>query len=167
MIDIVEVMDSNQIKDTAMLAHSIWNQHYTPIIGKEQVDYMLANFQSEQAIKEQMDEGYRYFLTYCNGQAVGYFAVQANSKDKSLFLSKFYVAKDFRGQGIGKQCLSYMEDICRTHGLNRIWLTVNKYNDNSIKAYERFGFKKIEELVQDIGNGFVMDDYKMEKRLEY
>ncbi|MFY9279653.1 MAG: GNAT family N-acetyltransferase, partial [Caldicoprobacterales bacterium] len=76
-------------------------------------------------------------------------------------------AKDFRGQGIGKQCLSYMEDICRTHGLNRIWLTVNKYNDNSIKAYERFGFKKIEELVQDIGNGFVMDDYKMEKRLEY
>ena len=64
MIDIVEVMDSNQIKETAMLAHSIWNQHYTPIIGKEQVDYMLANFQSEQAIKEQMDEGYRYFLTY-------------------------------------------------------------------------------------------------------
>ena len=61
MINIVEVKNLKDIKETAMLAHSIWNEHYIPIIGKEQVDYMLAT-QSEQAIKEQIDEGYRYFL---------------------------------------------------------------------------------------------------------
>ncbi len=166
MINIVEVKNLKDIKETAMLAHSIWNEHYIPIIGKEQVDYMLANFQSEQAIKEQIDEGYRYFLTYNNGKAVGYFAILADSKDGSLFLSKFYVDKDFRGQGIGRHCISYMEDICKANGLNRIWLTVNKYNSSSIKAYEKLGFRKVEELVQDIGNGFIMDDYRMEKVLE-
>lgn len=166
MINIVEVKDVNQIKETAILAQRIWNEHYTPIIGKEQVDYMLANFQSEQAIKNQINEGYRYFLTYYNDKAIGYFAILADVKDGSLFLSKFYVDKNFRGQGIGRRCIAYMENICRERGLNRIWLTVNKYNSSSIKAYEKFGFKKVEELVQDIGNGFVMDDYKMEKILE-
>ena len=165
MIDIVEVTDLPHIKETAALAHSIWNQHYTPIIGRGQVDYMLLNFQSQQAIKEQIDEGCRYFLVYYDKKAVGYFAILADLKDTSLFLSKFYIDEEFRGRGIGRHCISYIENISMMDGLNRIWLTVNKYNENSIKAYEKFGFKKVEELVQDIGNGFLMDDYKMEKRL--
>jgi len=48
-------------------------------------------------------------------------------------------------------------------GCEKVSLTVNKYNHNSIKAYERIGFINKEELVQDIGGGFVMDDYLMEK----
>ena len=44
-----------------------------------------------------------------------------------------------------------------------ITLTVNKNNSNSIKVYEKIGFINIEKLVQDIGCGFVMDDYKMVK----
>lgn len=42
-------------------------------------------------------------------------------------------------------------------------LTVNKNNVKAIRAYEKTGFKNIGSLVQDIGNGFVMDDYKMEQ----
>ena len=43
-----------QIKDIANLAEIIWNQHFTPIIGKEQVDYMVEKFQSYPAIKNQI-----------------------------------------------------------------------------------------------------------------
>jgi hypothetical protein len=32
-------------------------------------------------------------------------------------------------------------------------------------AYQKIGFEIIEELVIDIGNGFIMDDYKMEKSI--
>ena len=32
------------------------------IIGQEQVDYMLAEFQSEQAIEDQISGGYKYYL---------------------------------------------------------------------------------------------------------
>jgi ribosomal protein S18 acetylase RimI-like enzyme len=42
-------------------------------------------------------------------------------------------------------------------------LTVNKNNVNAIKAYEKMGFRNVGSLVQDIGDGFVMDDYAMEK----
>jgi ribosomal protein S18 acetylase RimI-like enzyme len=56
-----------------------------------------------------------------------------------------------------------METLAREGGLRKIVLTVNKNNTNAIRAYERIGFKKTGSLVQDIGSGFVMDDYAMEK----
>ena len=30
-----------QIREIADLANEIWNEHFTPIIGKEQVEYMV------------------------------------------------------------------------------------------------------------------------------
>ena len=44
-------------------------------------------------------------------------------------------------------------------------LTVNKGNTDSIAVYLKSGFVVREEAVFDIGSGYVMDDYVMEKRL--
>ena len=46
-----------------------------------------------------------------------------------------------------------------------IYLTVNKQNLISISVYEKLGFLRARDLVTDIGSGFVMDDYVMEKYL--
>ena len=56
-------------------------------------------------------------------------------------------------------------DLCRDNGLSMIYLTVNKQNLSSIAVYEKLGFVRARELVTEIGNGFVMDDYVMEKYL--
>jgi ribosomal protein S18 acetylase RimI-like enzyme len=56
-----------------------------------------------------------------------------------------------------------LEDLCRRDGLPKIWLTVNRNNSNSIKTYESLGFVKSRTQIADIGEGFVMDDYIMEK----
>ncbi len=162
-INILEAVNPSNIKEIEELAYRIWNEHYIPIIGKEQVDYMLSNFQTAQAIENQIKDGYRYYLVCHNDKGIGYFAIIPCREDQSLFLSKFYISKEFRGRGIARACLSYMENICREYGLNSIWLTVNKYNSTAIKAYQRLGFNKVGELIQDIGNGFIMDDYKMKK----
>ena len=60
---------------------------------------MITNFQSQEAIKEQIDGEHRYFLAYYDKEAVGYFAVVPEPETDSLFLSKFYIDKDFRGRG--------------------------------------------------------------------
>ena len=39
------------------------------------------------------------------------------------------------------------------------------YNSGSLRAYEKMGFHKVRSLVIDIGGGFVMDDYELEKRV--
>ena len=44
-------------------------------------------------------------------------------------------------------------------------LAVNKHNFNAIAAYRKHGFIVREAVVKEIGGGFVMDDYIMEKRL--
>ena len=40
---------------------------------------------------------------------------------------------------------------------------MNRNNLESIAFYERIGFRKTEKLVTDIGGGYVMDDWRMEK----
>jgi ribosomal protein S18 acetylase RimI-like enzyme len=143
------------------LAREIWTEHYVPIIGRQQVDYMLAKFQSGQAIIEQIASGVLYFLMEEDHAYIGYFAVQPGGEE--LFLSKIYVRSSHRARGYGRQTVQFAETIARARGLGKIVLTVNKNNTGAIRAYEKVGFKIIGSLVQDIGGGFVMDDYKMEK----
>jgi ribosomal protein S18 acetylase RimI-like enzyme len=145
------------------LASTIWKEHYTPIIGIEQVKYMLDKYQSVNAIKKQIEEGAEYYLISYKNESVGYLSV--STKESSLFLSKIYILSSQRGKRIGKTSMEFIEEIAIKNQCENISLTVNKYNTNSIKAYEKMGFVKVKEIVIDIGNGFVMDDFKMEKSL--
>ena len=47
--------------------------------------------------------------------------------------------------------------------LAALYLTVNKHNELGIRAYRAKGFETIDAVETDIGEGFVMDDYIMEK----
>ena len=50
--------DVNGIKEMSEMATAILREHYDPIIGKEQNDYMLDMFQSVEAVMEQLSHGY-------------------------------------------------------------------------------------------------------------
>jgi RimJ/RimL family protein N-acetyltransferase len=163
MINLVPATTIQHLRIIEKLAHDIWNEHYTPIIGKTQVDYMLDKFQNVDAMLKQIENNYKYFIINYNKTDIGYLAFKINDFD--LFLSKIYILKDFRGKSFGKQAMDFVSKQAQISECITITLTVNKYNSNSIKAYEKIGFINSEELVQDIGYGFVMDDYKMVKTL--
>ena len=78
---------------------------------------------------------------------------------------KIYLLNKFRRQKIGKESLAWVEENAKALLKKKIRLTVNKDNVNSIKAYESAGFVNYGEAVTDIGDGFVMDDYLMEKNM--
>jgi ribosomal protein S18 acetylase RimI-like enzyme len=157
----IKVAAKQHVEIVAELAKEIWTEHYTPIIGKDQVEYMLARFQSTQAIAEQIADGFLYFLIREGDLFIGYLSVLP--KEGELFLSKIYVLSSYRGKGHGRKAVRFIEELAKERGLKKIVLTVNKNNRSSIKAYEAFGFTIVGAVVQDIGNGFVMDDYRMEK----
>ena len=161
MITIKEANKTDEFETIEKLADTIWREHYIPIVGKPQIDYMLEKFQSVRAMNEQVANGYAYYTVSYEELAVGYLSIK--TEIEYLFLSKIYVLKAYRGKGIGKIMIDFIEDKAETYNLNKIRLTVNKYNTNSIKAYEKMGFKNVGELVQDIGHGFVMDDFEMVK----
>ncbi len=147
------------IRRVVVLAGQVWREHYPALIGEEQVEYMLDEFQSFAAIREQIDEGMEYFLLSNNGEDAGYFAVQVEGE--GLFLSKLYVKRSQAGKGLGGQMLEFVREHWRPE---RVRLTVNKGNLDSIRFYQHHGFSKTGEVVLDIGDGFVMDDFEMEWR---
>jgi len=163
MHTITQAKKTTDFKRIATLATTIWSHHYTPIIGVEQVNYMLHKYQSAEAIAQQVAQGFTYdILTYEDIDA-GYLAY--TKKENALFLSKLYVLSIFRGKGLGKSALAHAKQAAVRQGCIKISLTVNKYNTNSIKAYEKMGFQNVAAIVQDIGEGYIMDDFVLEKVL--
>jgi len=157
--EIIPVRTPEDVQTVSILATEIWNEHYPPIIGQEQVDYMVREFQSTEHIQKQIEgESYQYFLLMRGGDACGYMAVQGGPD--GLFVSKVYLHKDTRGLGLGKMLHYFIRDLGRKQAHPQLWLTVNKENHKAIKAYEDWGYERKEALVMDIGRGFVMDDYK-------
>ncbi len=157
------VITESQIKAIESLAYKIWYEYYIPIIGKAQVDYMLEKFQSFLAIKKQINNGFLYFLCEHENSPVGYMSVDI--KEGELFLSKIYVDSVNRKKGYGKEMVAFLENLAKEKNLKKISLTVNKYNTESIKMYEKVGFVIFGKVMKDIGQGFVMDDYQMEKNV--
>lgn len=163
MLTITAVQQPADIETVAQLASVIWTEHYTAIIGAEQVAYMVREFQSPGAIQLQLKQGYRYYLLHADGSSVGYCSIQQRAR--TLFLSKLYVLKSYRGRGIGRAAVDFIVQQAQAGGCTSISLTVNKYNHPSIHAYQQLGFTIVDAVVTDIGGSFVMDDYVMEKEV--
>jgi len=159
----ISPLKQTDIAAVVKIAKPIWHQHYDPIIGKQQVDYMLEKFQSTQAIQEQIAEGYRYYQVLEEKRTVGYFAVQVQDQT-DLFIGKFYLCELVRGKGLGRAMLNFIEQFATQQNCAHLKLTVNKCNP-AYQAYLKLGFKNDGAIKFDIGNGYVMDDYLMSKDL--
>lgn len=145
------------------LAGVIWRRHYPGIVSMEQIDYMLAQRYTPAVIRAQMQSGNAWWdKAVLDGRIIGF--AQYELCERSMKLDKLYVHWDHQRQGYGGRMLAHVEDEARRHGLSSIRLNVNKHNLNSIAAYRKNGYAVVETVVADIGRGFVMDDYVMEKK---
>lgn len=161
-MNIVKV-EPNQVELLSKFASEVFIDYYNDRIGYDQSLYMANMFLSVQAIKKLMEKGAIFKLVFDNEEPVG--LIEYILEKEKVFLSKFYVRKDRRHQGIGKMMLQDCKNYALANNINKIYLTVNKGNTPSIDIYYHEGFKKIDAVVNDIGNGYVMDDYIMQLEL--
>ncbi len=162
-MNIQKATSDKDIKKIADLATIIWHEHFATILSPEQIDYMVDKFQSYNAIKKAVKEdGYTYYMAEIDGDMCGYLGIH-DEGDGVIFISKVYVRSDMRKRGVATKLLERIK--IDYPDAKKWYLTVNKYNYSSIAVYEKRGFTKVKDLVTDIGNGFIMDDYVMEKEL--
>ena len=162
----IEIIPANKKSDYLLiekLADTIWREHYPSIISVAQIDYMLNKYNSIKSIENRAKEGVLFFYMTYTDIPVGYIAIE--KEINCLYISKLYVLKEYRGKKIAKHAMLYANYMAFDFGLRSIKLHVNKYNTNSILAYEKMGFVNKESIVTDIGSGFVMDDYLMVKMI--
>lgn len=164
--DIFKKVESDEeIQKLADKADVIWHEYFPFIISNEQIDYMVDMFLAPHSIKKEMEEGYEFYLIYDEtDENIGFMVVKPEGE--KLFISKLYLDKEHRGKGHGTPMFEKAQEIAKKTGAKSMYLTVNKQNTPSIEVYKHKGFEVIREAVTDIGNGFVMDDFIMEKTVK-
>lgn len=145
------------------LVFKVWPQTYRGMITDEQIEYMLDLMYSESSLLKQMRDGARFIFIDNDGEPVGYASFQ--QVGSGLFkLHKIYVLPGQQGKGTGKYMIEYIIEEVKKQGATSLQLQVNRRN-KARHFYEKLGFSIIQSCDFDIGNGYVMDDYVMEKKL--
>lgn len=144
------------------LTFKIWPQTYAAIIAQQQIDYMLEMMYSEASLKKQMDEGSQLIIVYDQKEPVGFAAYQ-EIKPTTWKLHKIYILTTQQGKGTGKFVIDHIIKEIQQQGATALQLQVNRHN-KARSFYEKLGFVVIEEADFDIGNGYFMNDYVMEKK---
>ncbi len=110
-----------------------------------------------------MQDGCSFIIVYDNEEPVGFASYQLTSEEVAK-LHKIYVLPSQQGKGTGNFLLNSIIEQVKKLGAVSLQLQVNR--NNTAKAfYEKKGFVVIEEADFDIGNGYYMNDYVMEKKL--
>jgi ribosomal protein S18 acetylase RimI-like enzyme len=152
------------IEPLTALVREIWYQHYPGIITVKQIEYMLEQRYSPDAIRAEIGSGAaRWVKLLVNGELGGFASFEPDGVRRAVKLDKLYVHALFRGKGCGAALVRHVEQAARAQGCDHVYLQVNRNNFDSIAVYRRLGFEVIDRVKTDIGDGFYMDDYVMAK----
>jgi GNAT superfamily N-acetyltransferase len=151
----------------AALAKTIWHAHYATIISVAQIDYMLAGRHTPENLHRYLKANDRWMcLLRLPGTPAGYCSWARTATPDEMKLEQLYLLEEHRGKGLGGLMLRHIERHARQQDCRRLSLQVNKQNIDAVAIYQKAGFSLRQEIVVDIGNGFVMDDFVMEKSLQ-
>lgn len=157
-LNFVPVNTKGLINTTADLAQIIWLEHFPSVISVEQIEYMLASYQSPEAITAEIVQGAQYELVLAHDTMIAYLAYDFTECPVGK-ISKLYLLASFRGKGYGRAMIEHIESEARQSGITKLWLQTNRNNTQSIAFYERIGYRLEREKRTPIGQGFVMDDF--------
>lgn len=77
-------------------------------------------------------------------EIVGYFALTFGFSfeygGKTGLLDEFYIRESFRGKGIGRLTMDYIEEIATDLGVKMLQLEVEVKNKNALKLYNNYGY---------------------------
>ncbi len=145
------------------IAEKAWRPTYDHILTEQQTIYMLDLMYNSLTLENQIKDNIAFFMVDLDRETVGYFALETIN-DQIVKLHKLYLDPTQKQKGLGSKIIQYIKDWTFENQRERIILNVNK-NNSAVHFYQKMGFTIIEELILDIGEGYVMDDYVMQLNL--
>ena len=147
------------------IAEKTWWVTYSPILEKEQIEFMLNKIYSVENISTQLEHGTQtYLLLIEDGKPVAFAGYSPRDEDPEIYkLHKLYCLPETQGKGYGKILINEVAQKTIEAGKNTLDLNVNRYN-KAKSFYEKMGFSVAYE--EDIPIGpYWMNDYVMRKEL--
>ena len=147
------------------LAYKIWPDTYGSTHTQAELDYMLTKFYAVESLENQLNNGHAFILATENDINLGFVSYEINAENTTKTkIHKLYVLPETQGKGIGKILVDYVRNEAIINANSTLFLNVNKLN-NAQYFYTKYGFSITQDIIIDIGNGYVMDDYVMEIKL--
>ncbi|GLB48186.1 GNAT family N-acetyltransferase [Neptunitalea lumnitzerae] len=165
-IEIEEVLEDN-ISLIHEMAHEVWPETFKNILSNEQIAYMMNMMYSIEALKNQLKNNCRFLVAQQQQKNVGFasFEVGYMNNPNCTKLHKIYILTQYQRSGFGKLLIKEIEKIAKDNVCTTLSLNVNRYNTAAIAAYEKLSFKVTKQEDINIGNGYLMEDFVMEKSL--
>jgi len=145
------------------IAEKAWRPTYDHILTEQQTIYMLDLMYNSLTLENQIKDNIAFFMVDLERETVGYFALETIN-DQIVKLHKLYLDPMQKQKGLGRKIIQYIKEWTLENQRERIILNVNK-NNSAVHFYQKMGFTIIEEMILDIGEGYVMDDYVMQLNL--
>jgi len=147
------------------LAHIIWPIAYGDLMTEDRMQYMLQLFYSPSSLQQQMlEKGHEFLMAEMDEEPVGFASFGPLDTNGSYKLHKLYVRTDIQGKGLGRSLIDAIITSIAATNATSLFLHVKRDNP-AVHFYQKLGFTIIREEDLDIGNGFFMNDYLMEKKL--
>ncbi|OOV13314.1 GNAT family N-acetyltransferase [Flavobacterium sp. LM4] len=157
---------AENIKTIQEITNTTWPITYGKILSEEQLDYMLDLFYSDKALNNQLEKKEQLFYMISEDKTtLGFIGIEHHYKNEpATRIHKIYLLPETQGKGIGKKVIEWIEKMALENHSNSLSLNVNRFN-SALSFYKKIGFEIIDEVNIDIGNGFLMEDYFMAKKL--
>ncbi len=94
------VAKAKYIHATADLASELWHEVYKRYYPAKQLDTLVEELQSADAIEADIDNDVNYFLVVLGGKTIGYFAWKM--ENTALHLMHLYLRPEYRGKALGR-----------------------------------------------------------------
>lgn len=168
MIEIFPAVETD-LPTIRHLAQQIWPSTFKDILSEQQISYMLEMMYSLEALKSQVRDKNHIFLLAREKESeeyLGFVSYETGYQGTlTTKIHKIYLLPASQGKGIGRHLLGEVTQAARACKNTVLSLNVNCHN-KAIHFYERMGFRHVRSEKIDIGQGYVMDDFVMEKPLE-
>lgn len=150
----------NELITIQRMAHDIWPICFKEMISQKQIEYMLNWMYSIKQLEENFDKGHAFIILKSANEQLGFASFEMRENKNSIRLHKLYVDPNKHHKGSGRKLLSSIIEKGRAQEYRSLDLFVNRTNP-AVSFYEKLGFKIVESLDLDIGNGYYMNDYRM------
>lgn len=149
------------------LAEVIWPHTFKAMLSTEQITYMMDMMYSTDSLIKQLNGGCHFLLVKDGDEYIGYISYEHNYENTSWTkVHKIYLLPSIQGTGIGHKLIDIVADIAAQNNNTELSLNVNRDNAKAISFYKRMGFDIILSEDNDIGFGYLMTDYVMNKKLQ-
>jgi ribosomal protein S18 acetylase RimI-like enzyme len=157
---------SKDFETIQAIAKMTWPVAYNEILSKAQLDYMLDKMYSFETLSDDLNyKEHHFYMATENDTCLGFTSIEHNYLKKEVTrIHKLYILPNTQGKGIGKCLVDAIVNFALEQKSTSITLNVNRFN-KAVAFYEKIGFDIIGEEDIEIGNGYLMEDYMMEKKI--